>query len=182
MAQMNSNIEGIRDGVRSTVAEAIAPLTARVDESTKRMDRIEQAQRNDRVAVNMKIDQLLKIPGKTTTTTFSASYAGAAKTAAAPAGSQLRKQEGVSDWYWDARKKLHFFPIAGKTTKEMIQSLDEFVLKKLRVPAGVLNETDIKYIRRVRTTKRSKIQEEALVAFNSVDARDLIQSHAKNLA
>ena len=77
---------------------------------------------------------------------------------------------------------MRFFPIAGITKDELLKSLDEFVLQKLRVPFGVLSSEDIGFVRRARTTKRSKTKDEVVVQFASVEARDLVYSHAKNLA
>ena len=61
-------------------------------------------------------------------------------------------------------------------------NLDKFVMDKLRIPSGSLSQSDIESIRRVRSANKSKIQHEVLVAFASVEARDLVLSHAKNLA
>ena len=52
--------------------------------------------------------------------------------------------------------------------------LDEFFDKKLKVPSGVLSSNDINYVRRVAATRRAKVQEEVLVSFNSVEARDMV--------
>ena len=106
------------------------------------------------------------------------SYAAAA---AQPASKQAEKKD-CADWYWNARKKLRFFPVKGATDADMAKELDTFVTDKLRLPSGVLSTRDIDYIRRVKSSKRSKISDELLVAFTSVEARDLVQSYARNLA
>ena len=106
-------------------------------------------------------------------------YAGAAA-AAAPAPTSSRA-DGDS-WYWRARKCLKVFPIEGKTDDELLFSLDQFVLTKLRIPPGTFNRDDIGFIRRVKSLKRTKIPNEVVVSFNSTDARDLVQSYARNLA
>ena len=108
------------------------------------------------------------------------SYASAAAKPSSAIGSDPDKRD--TSWYWDARRCLRFFPIAGNTKEELVKGLDDFVLSKLRVPSGVLSSDDIGFVRRARATKRSKIKDEIVVQFASVDARDLVYSHAKNLA
>ena len=92
-------------------------------------------------------------------------------------------KSGIDDsWHWDARKCLRFFPIPGKDDKEIRISLDDFFATKLKVPTGDLKNEDDNYIWRIRTPRKSKIQHEVIVAFTSVAARDLAQSHARNLS
>ena len=77
---------------------------------------------------------------------------------------------------------MRFFPINGSTEAEMTKELGNFVVEKLKIPSGILSDKDINFVRRVKSSKRSKIENEVLVAFNSVEARDLVQSYARNLA
>ena len=80
------------------------------------------------------------------------------------------------------KKKLRIFPIIGSTQEELLTALDEFIIDKLRIPCGVLSKEDVVYVRKVKTAKKSKIQDELLVVFESVHVRDLVQSYARNLA
>ena len=105
MAQMNANIVGMQDGVRATVAEAIAPITARMDESARRMDKLENRQRSDMAAVQLKIEQLSKQKENVNATNV-ATYAVAAKKPAQVTKNTLSACNGDNDWYWDTRKKL----------------------------------------------------------------------------
>ena len=62
-----------------------------------------------------------------------------------------------------------------------MRALHDFILNKMKIPAGLLEEKDISFIRRVRATKRTKVIKEVIVSFSSVEARDLVQSYARNL-
>ena len=64
----------------------------------------------------------------------------------------------------------------------MRSSLDEFVGSKLKIPTGVLTRSDIGFVRRVKTGRKSKIQDEVVVQFTTVEARDTVQSYTRNLA
>ena len=118
------------------------------------------------------------------------SYAGAATSAQStsasgrgpPRPAAARTQSDEAEWFWSARKCLRFFPIEGKEENQMRASLDEFVSKKLKIPSGQLTSSDIGFVRRVRSTKRTKTKDEVLVSFTTVAARDLVQSYARNLA
>ena len=70
----------------------------------------------------------------------------------------------------------------GNTREELMISLDEFVMKKMKIPAHTLSDEDIDFVRKVRSTKKNKVNDEVIVCFSSVEARDIVQSHAKNLA
>ena len=162
MAQMNANIEGMQDGMRTTVAEAIAPLQTRIDANTKRMDKIENRQRSDLAAVQIQIEKIMKNQEKAGTNSRSSgtTYANAAslpKSSAASAATGFTNyaKSDSNSWYWDARKKLRFFPIKGENEEQLLQSLDHFVLNKLKIPAHLLNKKDVQFIRRVRSTKNS---------------------------
>ena len=87
----------------------------------------------------------------------------------------------IRDRFWNARKCLRFNPIQPDENGDLLPGLDEFVLKKLKIPAGLLSKDDIKFVRKVKPTRRSKVKDEVLVAFTTVEARDLVQSYARNL-
>ena len=194
MQEMNRNMEGIQDRISASVSRAVEPLTARMDASSLRMDRLERKQDELKVSMDQKIDMLAKgrqqhkggPPGDHTNAEVLKAVASYASAAATKAGARAHLQPGPStadsSWYWDARKCLRFFPIKRKTEADIRASLDTFVSDKLRIPTGELTNDDINFVRRTRTTKRSRVQDEVLVSFNSTAARDLVQSHAKNLA
>ena len=49
------------------------------------------------------------------------------------------------------------------------------------MPSGLLNKDDVQFVRKVRTARNSKIQDELLVSFTTIEARDLVMSYARNL-
>ena len=90
-------------------------------------------------------------------------------------------KEDDANWYWSARKCLRFFPIAGGQKDQMMDALDKFVTNKLKILSGKLNSGDIGLMRRVASSRRAKTQDEVVVSFTSVSARDLVLSYARNL-
>ena len=188
LAKINKSIAGIQNSIRTTVNDAIEPLS-------KRMDRLETKQVADmedlRASVNDKIKETIGRAqgkeGRDGKIKFSradgTTYAAAAATqcTAEENGTYQRLKTPSNSWFWDARRCLRFFPIEGKTQEELLRSLDEFVLTKLKVPSGLLCNEDINFIRPVRATKRNKLPNEVLVSFSTVDARDLVHSYARNL-
>ena len=56
MALMNNNIASINETIRTNVAEAIAPVTARLDANCRRMDRMEISQRNEIEEIKQRLD------------------------------------------------------------------------------------------------------------------------------
>ena len=186
VAKLNKNIAGMQDSLSATIAEAVYPIT-------KRMDRMEKKQISDMVDLRSEMDSKIKDAVEKERSNNAKkknvnpnSYAGkAASSPSDPAGTPTSSASGNrqdTTWYWDARKRLRFFPVPGNNDEQLLRGLDEFVQQKLKVPSGLLDRSDIGYIRRVKATKRSKIANEVLVSFTSIDARDLVHSYARNLA
>ena len=196
LAKINANMTKMENTIKSTVAEAVAPLSIKLDCTTKRIDEMESRHASEMEKASAKISEQIQraIEAKISQLSSAAngrektgniSYANAAATAPTPGpGSQACGQStsASQDWFWNARRCLRFFPIIGKTENQMRTSLDKFFSEKLKIPTGDLSNDDINFIRRTRATKRSKIQDEVLVSFTSTAARDLVQSHAKNIS
>ena len=199
MAQVNRNMANMQQEWGNTVANAVAPLTIKVDASLARMDSMEarhsadlaklKESKHEQVsrAVEEKIKELTKTPDQDR-----ASYAGAAAARPGPAATKKgpsanestngnKNNDGCSDWLWNARRCLRLFPITGKDDDELKCQLEDFLTNKLRIPTGNLTKDDFKYLRRIKMTRRSKITDKVLVSFTSVRARDLVQSYARNL-
>ena len=70
----------------------------------------------------------------------------------------------------------------GASEAQIRQSLEQFVAEKLKIPTGDLCNSDINYVRRTKSGRKSKVKDEVVVSFTSTAARDLVQSHARNLA
>ena len=60
MAKINSNVTNIQANIRTSVAEAIEPITARLDANCRRMDRLELNQRNDIEDLRLRLDEAIK--------------------------------------------------------------------------------------------------------------------------
>ena len=182
MNKMNEMFENFNDAIKENVEKAIGPLTKRLDKNSRRMDRLEEAQRRNMEEVRYKLDKLSGTRDEIEPVTDeqkAPSYAGAA---ALPAAACKVAVPAKSDnWYWDARRCIRFNPIQGDTQEQMLAGLDDFVINKLKIPTGVMNKDDVTYVRRVKSSRRSKIKDELLVCFATVEARDLVQSYARNL-
>ena len=194
IAKMNKNFDSIKQNVRSTVNEAVEPITVRLDNYDKRMDRLENKQVSDiedikhglDERINEAVNKILNKQNAKTKKNAEPTYAAAA--AGQPSASadwqperNHRLPPANTDWYWSARKCLRFFPVEGNSPDELIRGLDEFVLKKMKVPSGVLDDKDINFIRKVKASKRMKVRNEVIVSFTTVEARDLVYSYARNL-
>ena len=203
IAKLTKNVTGIEDKIVNTVAASIAPLTKKIDATEKKVNRMEKKQTAElaairetvgdqvRLAVEEKIEEIGKkvsgcvvVGGEEDEEENENTYAK--KTADGRRGKESGKKSGQGNAedqaYWNARRCLRVYPVPGKDEQEQIRELDAFVLDKLKIPSGVLNQKDINYIRRVRTTRNSKIKDELLVSFSSIEARDLVLSYARNLS
>ena len=195
LTKMNKNIMAIQNGIQDSVANAIAPLTARIDAQGSRLEKVERRQKkfdeNIKDSVNVHVQEMIKEHLKTNPSPLD-TYASAAASSPVYSKSKMPRKEKISaaeekssdndEWFWAARKKLRFFPIPGQTNEDLLTGLDDFIINKLRIPAGVLNKEDVVYVRKVRSAKKSKVQDELLVSFRTVQTRDLVQSYARNLS
>ena len=64
MAIMNANLARMQKNIRDTVSEAIEPISARIDANTKRMDRIENRQRNEIEEIKYQLGHMGKCSSK----------------------------------------------------------------------------------------------------------------------
>ena len=194
LATLTKNVGSMEQNIRDTVADSIAPLSVKIDASSLRMDRMEAKQTQElkkmKESMDVKIREVVeeKIremptnskPDKSDNTTEETNTY--AKKASLPAKQPKEPARGNrQDWYWRARKCLRFYPITGENEQQLMVALDDFVINKLKVPTGVLNKNDISFIRKVKTARKSKVRDELLVSFSSIEARDLVLSYARNL-
>ena len=142
VAKLNKNIAGMQDSLSATIAEAVYPIT-------KRMDRMEKKQISDMVDLRSEMDSKIKDAVEKERSNNAKkknvnpnSYAGkAASSPSDPAGTPTSSASGNrqdTTWYWDARKRLRFFPVPGNNDEQLLRGLDEFVQQKLKVPSGLL--------------------------------------------
>ena len=188
-----------------SVADAVAPISIKVDATISRLDKMEKKTSADmsrlRESISDQINQAVeeKIAALTDSRDINngeksdrdaVSYAGAAASSlrhTRPKRNSPKKQENKivqddsNEWFWNARRCLRFFPIQGKDDNELKCQLEDFLTNKLKIPSGTLTKEDFKFPRRIKSTRRSNITDEVLVSFASVRARDLVQSYARNL-
>ena len=194
MAAMNENLTGMQNNIKLTVAEAIEPLQMKLDNNSRRIDRIESMQATELAKLRSEMSGQIRDatpgleqgghgPGGRALLTAAPTYASATlKNTKERSTSRLAAPvPDENAWYWEARKKLRFFPIEGTNDEQIKANLESFVAEKLRIPQGVLRPEDVQFVRRVRSSKRSKIQDEIMVSYTNVAARDLVQSYARNL-
>ena len=112
--------------------------------------------------------------------TSTPTYAGV--TAASTAVRPVKRTPEKETRYWMARRGLRCWPVPGQDGREIRERLFEFFGDKLRIPYGIIEESDIESVRRVGNGgKFSKIKDEVLVTFRSANLRDNAASHARNL-
>ena len=91
-----------------------------------------------------------------------------------PAGSSSSTFENK---YWDARKSLRMWPIAGP---DLAQGVIDFLRDRLLLPADNY-PADKLSVQRVTSTPSSGIKDQVIVKFDSVRLRDEAKSAARNL-
>ena len=187
LAQMNKNFEGMQGKIELSVASAVAPINNRIDRMEHRYASELHEIRSD---IERRIGKGQDLPrnGFDTKESPADSYAKAAnrrtmpQTSRSPSASTSKiSRQSDTAWFWAARKCLRFFPVKGDNEAQLTASLDDFVAAKLKIPSGSLSSSDISFVRRVCPNRKSKINNEVIVGFTSVDARDLVQSYARNL-
>ena len=201
VARMNKNLDNIKVDVRDTVAVAVAPLTLKLDANSRRLDKLEAARSAEMDNLRTSLAEEMKEaiekrngnaaagpqPGAGTTYAGAASSRPPGPTSSPTAAWSSRPRTSYTspkdsnDWFWSARRCLRFFPVKGNTVIEQQIELEKFINTKLKISTGTLGKEDFQFVRRVKATKKSKINDELLVSFTSVRARDLVQSYARNL-
>ena len=64
MAIMNKNLSGIEDRIQLGVAEALVPVTGRLDTTTKRIDLLEDVQRTELQMLELRMDEITDKPDR----------------------------------------------------------------------------------------------------------------------
>ena len=87
-----------------------------------------------------------------------------------------------SKQYWFSRRCSRMFPIVGETEDQLWASLQDFVLRKLKVPRQEIDDKNIVDVRRIRKGRGGQAESELLVVFADVETRDRVASYARNLS
>ena len=134
MAKINKKMDGMKNTIKSTVAEAVAPLTAKIDANAARMDRFEARQATDlekiqssvMQQVNDAMDRRLenggqgyadgKVPGEPMYASAASATRAGSSSSMMPSPTQMPQN---TDWFWNARRCLRIFPIDGKEETEI---------------------------------------------------------------
>ena len=53
-----------------------------------------------------------------------------------------------TEWYWRARRCLRFFPIEGATDEHLLRALADFILNKMKIPTGLLDEKRYRFYKK----------------------------------
>ena len=97
------------------------------------------------------------------------------------------------DRYWQARRTLRLWPIKGSSEQDLWNNTRDFIFDMLMVDQNAIRKEDIISVRRVIRAARPagrrrnghnppQVWDEVSVSFASVQDRDMIWSHAHNLA
>ena len=80
--------------------------------------------------------------------------------------------------YWACRKSLRMWPVAGQ---EMKKAVGIFLKQKLKLENSFLASMGELSVATVPFTSRSKIKEEVIVSFASIEVRDIVRHAAREL-
>ena len=83
--------------------------------------------------------------------------------------------------YLEARKSIKMWPVKG-SEDALEAACREFMEKTLSMPHDTAQNLEIVSVRRIRQARRSKIADEVLVKYGTVEERDIVQSYAPNLS
>ena len=83
--------------------------------------------------------------------------------------------------FLEARKSMKMWPVPGEE-KDLQDACRNFMRNTLDVPNDTADQIGIESIRRVQQARRSRVENEILVKFASIEERDVIQSFAPNLS
>ena len=89
------------------------------------------------------------------------------------------RKPSKEDLYWECRRSLRIWPVAGKDLKKGLQ---DFLTTRLGFSQAFLSDMGSISIRKVAAGPRSKIIDEVIVVFSGVDVRDAIKGAARELA
>ena len=84
--------------------------------------------------------------------------------------------------YWLCRRSLRLWPVPGKQGPEIRESLKIFLKDRLRFSSVFLSEMGEASTKRIATAPGSRIKDEVVVVFSTVEIRDAVRRAAKELA
>ena len=159
--------------------DAIEELKGAVKSLTNKSTISETVTRTIQAEVAKEVDRKRAISGASS---LRPSYAQAAGPTPM-AGTLPEMKTDRENKYWIARRSLRLWPIEGSSSSEVMQGFGNFIADCLLIPTGTVIEADIEYVRKMRNGgKFSRIKDELLVVFKSVEVRDTVASYARNLA
>ena len=88
------------------------------------------------------------------------------------------QQERREERFWQCRRSLRLWPVEGGDSA----GLKAFLKEKLRVDANVIDNDLGEVLIRKHKDLKAKTKNEVIVEFDSKETRDMIKSHASNLA
>ena len=81
----------------------------------------------------------------------------------------------------EARKAIRMCPDGGNDEDELISECRQFIQKALEVPRDTAENLSITSVRKIRQARKSRVEDEILIKFGSIEERDVVQSYALNL-
>ena len=55
------------------------------------------------------------------------------------------------------------YMVTGDNDEALMNNLDEFLMKKLKIPSGILTKEDINFVRKIKMSRNSKVKDEIIV-------------------
>ena len=109
------------------------------------------------------------------------------RAAAASVSSQDVELWGLDDenqarTYYKSSRSLRLWPVPGQNQGELLRSVEVFLRDSLGMAESEVNLEDIEMVRRLKTGRRSKAKDEALVVFKDQLVRDNVSRRAPNLS
>ena len=182
LARLKLTVEAQHDGTEAEIKklnEKVAELERRskkeVDDLRKAVEEIKEnrgVDANCKVVAEMKdsIRELKELPASNQNTSIIAPK--------------------CNEQYLKARRSLRLWPVRSGAGSELMDNTINFIHEKLRVPTSDVSGNDIERIARVASRKKRNPNsaragdavDEVVVLFSSAERRDLVMSHAYNLA
>ena len=185
LGDLESRLSKESEEVKRTFGQAIGELGRRVDRTEKRLDGLAEEVHSivdTRLAEAMgqihatkeSCGDALRDPDQGPST----SYAAVAATTQ-PSTRKTMTANREENRYWECRKSLRLRPISTGDDKESVKT---FMTEHLRIDSATMSDIGDFRVRRVPAGPGSKIQREAIVTFETIDARDVVKASARNLA
>lgn len=83
--------------------------------------------------------------------------------------------------FLEARRMMKMWPVRAQDD-ELISACRRFLEETLEMPHDTAQQIGIESVRKIRQARRSKVEDEILVKFRSIEERDVVQSYAPNLS